>query len=93
MRTEMTWDVLPGLPPQVVVAGGIGADGEADLGEMLVVHRSQALADTLRRFKVEMRLNPLANPPASATARPSHWPSPAGGCSSSANTRSRNAAS
>ena len=37
-------------PPQVVVAGGIGADGEADRGEMLVVHRSQTLADTLRRF-------------------------------------------
>lgn len=55
--TRMTWREFalrrgldPKRPPQVVVAGGIGADGEADLGEMLVVHRSQALADTLRRF-------------------------------------------
>lgn len=37
-------------PPQVVVAGGAGVDGEAAPGEMLVVHRSQPLADILRRF-------------------------------------------
>lgn len=37
-------------PPQVVVAGGVGADGEVEQGEMLVVHRSGSLADTLRRF-------------------------------------------
>ncbi|TAM44312.1 MAG: hypothetical protein EPN53_16675 [Acidobacteria bacterium] len=37
-------------PPRVVVAGGAGVDGEADPGEMLVVHRSQPLADILRRF-------------------------------------------
>jgi D-alanyl-D-alanine carboxypeptidase/D-alanyl-D-alanine-endopeptidase (penicillin-binding protein 4) len=37
-------------PPRVVVAGGAGVDGKAAPGEMLVVHRSQPLADILRRF-------------------------------------------
>ncbi len=37
-------------PPAVMVTGGIGADGEANPGEMLVVHRSQPLAGVLRRF-------------------------------------------
>ncbi len=37
-------------PPRVVIAGGAGVDGEAAPGEMLVVHRSQPLADILRRF-------------------------------------------
>jgi D-alanyl-D-alanine carboxypeptidase/D-alanyl-D-alanine-endopeptidase (penicillin-binding protein 4) len=55
--TRMTWREFAlrrGLdarrPPQVIVAGGIGADGELEHGEMLVVHRSQTLGDTLRRF-------------------------------------------
>ncbi len=37
-------------PPQVVVAGGVGADGDTSTGEMLVIHRSQPLAEILRRF-------------------------------------------
>ncbi len=37
-------------PPSVVVAGGIGADGEHEPGTMLVVHRSQPLPSVLRRF-------------------------------------------
>jgi len=56
-HTRITWREFalrrgldPRRPPQVVVAGGIGVDGEAERGELLVVHRSQSLADTLRRF-------------------------------------------
>ena len=37
-------------PPRVVVAGGVGVDGETSSGEMLIVHRSQPLAEILRRF-------------------------------------------
>jgi D-alanyl-D-alanine carboxypeptidase/D-alanyl-D-alanine-endopeptidase (penicillin-binding protein 4) len=37
-------------PPRVVVLGGAGADGDVTQGEMLVVHRSQTLAEILRRF-------------------------------------------
>ncbi|OYV91081.1 MAG: hypothetical protein B7Z68_11025 [Acidobacteria bacterium 21-70-11] len=37
-------------PPRVVVARGVGVNGHAEPGEMLVVHRSQPLVDTLRRF-------------------------------------------
>jgi len=37
-------------PPQVVVMGGIGTDGERNPGQMMVVHRSQVLPDILRRF-------------------------------------------
>ena len=55
--TRMTWREFamrrrldPRRPPQVIVAGGVGADGEVERGEMLVLHRSQTVADTLRRF-------------------------------------------
>jgi len=37
-------------PPRVVVLGGAGTDGDVTQGEMLVVHRSQSLAEVLRRF-------------------------------------------
>jgi D-alanyl-D-alanine carboxypeptidase/D-alanyl-D-alanine-endopeptidase (penicillin-binding protein 4) len=37
-------------PPQVVVTGGVGADGDTSTGEMLTIHRSQRLAEILRRF-------------------------------------------
>jgi len=37
-------------PPQVVVGRGVGADGDTSTGELLVIHRSQTLADILRRF-------------------------------------------
>ena len=37
-------------PGRVVVLGGVGTDGDTTQGEMLVVHRSQALAEVLRRF-------------------------------------------
>jgi D-alanyl-D-alanine carboxypeptidase/D-alanyl-D-alanine-endopeptidase (penicillin-binding protein 4) len=37
-------------PPRVAVLGGAGTDGDANRGEMLVVHRSQSLAEILRRF-------------------------------------------
>jgi D-alanyl-D-alanine carboxypeptidase len=37
-------------PPRVAVLGGAGTDGDMTTGEMLVVHRSQSLAETLRRF-------------------------------------------
>ncbi len=54
---RMTWREFalrrgldPKRPPRVTVAGGVGADGESVQGEMLVVHRSETLADTLRRF-------------------------------------------
>jgi D-alanyl-D-alanine carboxypeptidase/D-alanyl-D-alanine-endopeptidase (penicillin-binding protein 4) len=55
--TRMAWREFalrrgldPKRPPQVVVSGGIGADGEANPGQMLVVHRSQFLVEILRRF-------------------------------------------
>ena len=37
-------------PPHVVVLGGAGTDGDVTAGEMLIVHRSQSLAEVLRRF-------------------------------------------
>jgi len=37
-------------PPRVVITGGVGTDGDVTQGEMLVVHRSQPLAEILRRF-------------------------------------------
>jgi serine-type D-Ala-D-Ala carboxypeptidase/endopeptidase (penicillin-binding protein 4) len=37
-------------PFRVAVNGGVAVDGETSRGEMLVVHRSQSLATTLRRF-------------------------------------------
>jgi D-alanyl-D-alanine carboxypeptidase/D-alanyl-D-alanine-endopeptidase (penicillin-binding protein 4) len=37
-------------PPRVVISGGVGTDGDASEGEMLVVHRSQPLVEILRRF-------------------------------------------
>jgi D-alanyl-D-alanine carboxypeptidase len=37
-------------PPRVAVSGGVGVDGEVATGELLVVHRSKPLVDTLRRF-------------------------------------------
>ena len=37
-------------PPRVVIERGIGVNGHAEPGQMLVVHRSQPLVDTLRRF-------------------------------------------
>ncbi len=37
-------------PPRVVVLGGVGVDGDVTQGEMLAVHRSQSLAEILRRF-------------------------------------------
>lgn len=37
-------------PPRVSVTGGVGVDGEVSRGELLVVHRSKPLVDTLRRF-------------------------------------------
>ena len=40
----------PRRPPQVVVSGGVGVDGETNPGQMLVVHRSQLLSEILRRF-------------------------------------------
>lgn len=40
----------PGMPPRVEVAGGVGVDGERRQGELLLVHRSQPLVDTLKRF-------------------------------------------
>ncbi|MFH1177483.1 MAG: D-alanyl-D-alanine carboxypeptidase [Acidobacteriota bacterium] len=40
----------PARPPRVGVAGGVGVDGEASTGELLVVHRSEPLASALRRF-------------------------------------------
>ena len=53
-RTWRDFAALRGLdanrPFRVAVTGGIAADGETGLGEMLVVHRSQSLASTLRRF-------------------------------------------
>ena len=56
-RTKATWrefaerrGLPPSHPPRVVVVGGAGTDGIESQGEMLVVHRSQALAEILRRF-------------------------------------------
>jgi D-alanyl-D-alanine carboxypeptidase len=43
-------DLAVAHPPRVIVAGGVGTDGDAAGGEMLVVHRSQPLAEILRRF-------------------------------------------
>lgn len=40
----------PAKPPRVAVRGGVGVDGEVKQGELLVVHRSKPLMDTLRRF-------------------------------------------
>lgn len=40
----------PAKPPRVAVRGGVGVDGDAKDGELLVVHRSKPLVDTLRRF-------------------------------------------
>ncbi len=37
-------------PPRVVIRGGVGVDGDSRGGELLVVHRSKPLVDTLRRF-------------------------------------------
>jgi D-alanyl-D-alanine carboxypeptidase/D-alanyl-D-alanine-endopeptidase (penicillin-binding protein 4) len=37
-------------PFRVQFVGGIGADGEAEVGQLLVVHRSEPLATALRRF-------------------------------------------
>jgi D-alanyl-D-alanine carboxypeptidase/D-alanyl-D-alanine-endopeptidase (penicillin-binding protein 4) len=37
-------------PFRVAVSGGVAVDGDANQGEMLVAHRSQSLATTLRRF-------------------------------------------
>ena len=37
-------------PPRVVILRGVGTDGDTSRGEMLVVHRSQPLAEILRRF-------------------------------------------
>jgi D-alanyl-D-alanine carboxypeptidase/D-alanyl-D-alanine-endopeptidase (penicillin-binding protein 4) len=55
--TRMTWrafayrrDLDTRRPPRVVIAGGVGIDGTASTDEMLVVHRSQPLAEILRRF-------------------------------------------
>jgi D-alanyl-D-alanine carboxypeptidase/D-alanyl-D-alanine-endopeptidase (penicillin-binding protein 4) len=55
--TRMTWHEFAarrGLavahPPRVSVAAGVGADGDASQGSMLVVHRSQSLVEILRRF-------------------------------------------
>jgi len=39
----------PARPPRVAVIGGVGVDSERE-GELLLVHRSGPLADTLRRF-------------------------------------------
>jgi D-alanyl-D-alanine carboxypeptidase/D-alanyl-D-alanine-endopeptidase (penicillin-binding protein 4) len=39
----------PARPPRVAVTGGVGVDSERS-GELLLVHRSGPLADTLRRF-------------------------------------------
>lgn len=39
----------PARPPRVAIAGGVGVDTERG-GELLLVHRSGPLADTLRRF-------------------------------------------
>ncbi len=42
---------LPPSPaPRVIVTGGIGTNGDTSAGDMLVVHRSQPLAEILRRF-------------------------------------------
>lgn len=37
-------------PPQVTIARGVGVDGTANLGTLLIVHRSQPLVAVLRRF-------------------------------------------
>ncbi len=37
-------------PPNVMVRGGVGADGRSNLGELLLVHRSKPLLATLHRF-------------------------------------------
>lgn len=40
----------PEEPPTVRVKGGVGADGRANLGDLLLVHRSKSLLPTLHRF-------------------------------------------
>ncbi|HPW54355.1 MAG: D-alanyl-D-alanine carboxypeptidase [Thermoanaerobaculaceae bacterium] len=40
----------PRRPPRVVVAKGVGVDGQVVDGELLAVHRSRPIAATLRRF-------------------------------------------
>jgi D-alanyl-D-alanine carboxypeptidase/D-alanyl-D-alanine-endopeptidase (penicillin-binding protein 4) len=42
--------LAPSSPPHVVIAGGVGVDGESDQGELLLIHRSQSLGAILRRF-------------------------------------------
>jgi serine-type D-Ala-D-Ala carboxypeptidase/endopeptidase (penicillin-binding protein 4) len=37
-------------PFRVGVVGGVGADGEAEVGQLLLVHRSEPLTSALRRF-------------------------------------------
>lgn len=55
-------------PPRVVVEGGIGVDGEARPGSLLVVHRSKPLVSVLRRFNAYSnndieRLGAVLGPP------------------------------
>lgn len=40
----------PRRPPRVVVARGVGVDGHVVDGELLAVHRSRPVSDTIRRF-------------------------------------------
>lgn len=40
----------PRRPPRVVIARGVGVDGHVVDGELLAVHRSRPVADTIRRF-------------------------------------------
>lgn len=48
LARERSFD--PRTPPRVVVLGGVGVDGHVIEGELLAVHRSRPVADTLRRF-------------------------------------------
>ena len=55
-------------PPRVEVVGGVGADGEQRLGTLLVVHRSAALVEILKRFNAYSnndieRLGEILGPP------------------------------
>lgn len=73
--TRAAWRVfaarrgLPvGAPPRVVVAGGVGVDGERRQGDLVVVHRSQPLVDILKRFNAFSnndieRLGEILGPP------------------------------